>query len=136
LLDEIRDTLATCACLRQNLPVLRERLEASPRVTGRYATERDPMTPAEFRSIRQLLGLTAGNVANIIDVNERTVRGWEAGARDGKPASVPFAIGLLMRLLKRHAAVRHDLGITLDHENLHCLADAGDRRDPARHGDV
>jgi DNA-binding transcriptional regulator YiaG len=72
------------------------------------------MTAGEFRSIRHALGLTARQVGCIISVHERTARGWEAGARNGKPAPVPYSVVLLMRMLRNHAAVRHGFGITLE----------------------
>lgn len=37
------------------------------------------MTPAEFRMVREFLGLTMDWVADQLGVAERTVRNWEAG---------------------------------------------------------
>ena len=46
------------------------------------------MTPAEFKQARHTLGLTVAEVARIMDVDPRTVRGWEApaGSRSRDPS--------------------------------------------------
>jgi DNA-binding transcriptional regulator YiaG len=74
------------------------------------------MTPSEFQLARARLGLSQGDIASIVGVGERTVRGWEQGHRNGRPNPVPWSIALLIRLVLRHAAVRRDLGIVLDGE--------------------
>lgn len=37
------------------------------------------MTPAQIAATRRLIGLTADQLAGELDVNPRTVRGWESG---------------------------------------------------------
>ena len=44
------------------------------------------MTPEELRAARAAFGLTGAEFAQVFDVSDRTVRGWEAGHRDGNPA--------------------------------------------------
>lgn len=39
----------------------------------------DPMTPAELHVVREYLGLDMDDLASILQVNERTVRRWQAG---------------------------------------------------------
>lgn len=43
------------------------------------------MTPAEFKTIRESLGLSAQWIANHLGVSLRTVRYWEAGERVNIP---------------------------------------------------
>ena len=43
------------------------------------------MTSEELRAARAAFGLTGAEFARVFDVSDRTVRGWEAGQRDGKP---------------------------------------------------
>src|SRR5262252_6989661 len=69
------------------------------------------MTAAEFRLARKALKLTFADVSRLFELNERTVRGWERGKRNGKPAPVPYAISLLMRLAVKHGIIRRELGI-------------------------
>jgi DNA-binding transcriptional regulator YiaG len=69
------------------------------------------MTSAEFKQAHAELGLTGVEIARALDVTDRTVRAWEAGMRDGKPAPIPKAIAVLVRLALRHANVRRELGI-------------------------
>jgi DNA-binding XRE family transcriptional regulator len=70
------------------------------------------MTPEEFRRARAELGLTGEEFAAAFDVASRTVRAWEAGKRDGKPAPIPRPIAVLVRLALKNATVRRELGIT------------------------
>lgn len=37
------------------------------------------ISPAEFAATRHLIGLTQNDLATILNVNPRTVRGWESG---------------------------------------------------------
>ena len=53
------------------------------------------MTPAEFKSARHQLGLSANGLAKLFRVSDgRTVRRWEAGDRD-----IPGPAVVLMRWL-------------------------------------
>jgi DNA-binding XRE family transcriptional regulator len=69
------------------------------------------MTPNELRAARKALGLTQTEFANIFDVNIRTVKAWEAGHRDGRPAPIPRPIAVLVELALKHASARLALGI-------------------------
>ena len=70
------------------------------------------MTPGELKEARNTLGLTLVEFARAFDVNDRTVRGWENGARNGgKPTPVPRPIAVLVRLALKNASVRRELGI-------------------------
>ena len=65
------------------------------------------MTPAEFKSIRHALGLSAQGLARTLGVSGgRTVRRWEAGDRD-----IPGPAIKLMRLLERGKIKPKDLGL-------------------------
>lgn len=48
------------------------------------------MTPQEFRSAREQLGLSAGRLAHILNVDKRTLRRWESV--DGSAARPPNPI--------------------------------------------
>ena len=69
------------------------------------------MTPHEFKQARAALGLTGVEFARAFDVADRTVRAWEAGQRDGKPAPIPRPITVLVRLALKMPSVRRELGI-------------------------
>ena len=69
------------------------------------------MTPDELRQARAALGLTGLELANALDVSDRTVRAWESGTRDGKPSPIPQSIAVLVRLALKYASVRRELGI-------------------------
>jgi transcriptional regulator with XRE-family HTH domain len=69
------------------------------------------MTSEELRAARAAFGLTGAEFARVFDVSDRTVRGWEAGQRDGKPSPVPRPIAVLVRLALKQASVRLELGI-------------------------
>ena len=63
------------------------------------------MTPAEFRHIRNALGLSQKALAHLLQVqSDRTVRRWEAGDRD-----IPGPVRVLMILLKNGAITRDKL---------------------------
>lgn len=49
-------------------------------MTDQRAVERDPMTGAALRCIRERLGLTTRWLADHLDVAERSVHRWESGA--------------------------------------------------------
>lgn len=53
--------------------------------------------PAEFRAIRERLGLSAAGMGALLRVNGRTIRKWEAGDR-AIPGLAAMALGLLLRL--------------------------------------
>ena len=59
-------------------------LSAAPhRLTRAILPSSDSLTPAEFKSIRNALGLSAQAMARGLGVSDgRTVRRWEAGDRD------------------------------------------------------
>jgi DNA-binding transcriptional regulator YiaG len=78
---------------------------------GRFVLYIRAMTPEELRAARKAFGLTQTEFANVFDVNIRTVKAWEAGHRDGKPAPVPRPIAVLVRLAQEQASVRLALGI-------------------------
>ena len=58
-----------------------------------------PMTPAEFKTLRSSLGLSAAKLAEALGVCERSIWYWEAGR------AVPEPVARLARLLER--APRH-----------------------------
>lgn len=37
------------------------------------------MHPAEFKTLREAVGLSISTLVNVIDVDERTLRKWESG---------------------------------------------------------
>ncbi|MFQ3228665.1 helix-turn-helix domain-containing protein [Reinekea sp.] len=39
------------------------------------------MHPAEFKTLREALGLTISTLVKVIDVDERTIRKWESGKK-------------------------------------------------------
>jgi DNA-binding transcriptional regulator YiaG len=69
------------------------------------------LTPEELKQARAALGLTGDDLAAALGVAGRTVRAWESGMRDGKPAPVPQAIAVLLRLALKMPTVRRELGI-------------------------
>jgi DNA-binding transcriptional regulator YiaG len=87
---------------------------ATPRRNGLAKTsQRNPetMTPGQLRQARARLGLTGAALGALLGVDGRTVRAWEAGNRDGRPAPVPVPVELLLRLALKYASVRKELGI-------------------------
>lgn len=59
------------------------------------------MTPAELKSIRQSLGLSAEAFARLVRVESgRTVRRWESGERD-----VPGPVTVIAELLREDAGL-------------------------------
>jgi DNA-binding XRE family transcriptional regulator len=69
------------------------------------------MTREELRTAREALGLTQTEFAKAFDVNIRTVKAWEAGHHNDKPAPVPHLVAVLLRLALKQASVRLALGI-------------------------
>lgn len=70
------------------------------------------MTADELKAARERLGLSAQGFADTFGVADgRTVRGWEAGQRNGHPHPVPGPIGLLVALALRFKEVRAFLKI-------------------------
>jgi DNA-binding transcriptional regulator YiaG len=69
------------------------------------------MTREELRAARKALGLTQAEFAVCFDVDIRTVKAWEAGHHNDKPAPVPRLVAILARLALKHAPVRLALGI-------------------------
>lgn len=66
------------------------------------------MTPAELKSIRHSLGLSAEGLARLVGVESgRTVRRWEAGDRD-----IPGPVRVLLTSIMASAAVRRYFGMT------------------------
>lgn len=67
------------------------------------------MTPAEFRSARHALGLSAEGMARFARVSSgRTVRRWEEGTRE-----IPGPVQLLVELALQVPEVRERFGLIL-----------------------
>ena len=71
-------------------------------------TTDDPMTPAEFRVVREYLGLTGDWLAAELGVAGRTVRAWEAGKWP-----IPDGVREHIEQLEAHAA--DTVGEIIDH---------------------
>lgn len=69
------------------------------------------MTPDELKAARSMLGLTQPEFARVFHVSERAVRGWEYGARNGKPHKMPDVVALVVRFALKHPMIRRELGI-------------------------
>jgi DNA-binding transcriptional regulator YiaG len=69
------------------------------------------MTPEELKAARAKLGLTQAEFAKAFQVDLRTVGGFEQGARNGRPSTIPPPLALLVRFALRHPAIRRELGI-------------------------
>jgi len=54
------------------------------------------MTPADYRALRERLGLTQAATARLCDVDTRTVQRWQSGARD-----IPPPVQRLLRACER-----------------------------------
>jgi DNA-binding transcriptional regulator YiaG len=66
------------------------------------------MTPADLKSIRESLGLSAKAFARLVQVeSDRTVRRWEAGDRD-----IPGPVIVIARALRDSPAARDFFGVT------------------------
>lgn len=67
------------------------------------------MTPAELKTARHALGLTAEGFAAWLGVQSgRTVRRWELGERD-----IPGPVAVLVKSAIESAAVREHFGLKL-----------------------
>lgn len=66
--------------------------------------EDEPLTGAELRAARELLGITSDHLAKVIGVNPRTVRSWEQG-RDAVPGRIRPELAEIKQAAD--AAVRH-----------------------------
>jgi transcriptional regulator with XRE-family HTH domain len=78
------------------------------------------MIEAELKTARERLGLTQAEFARAFAVNTRTLRGWELGARNGRPAAIPRAVAVLVREALRSARVRRELGIAAQPQEEPC----------------
>lgn len=68
------------------------------------------MTGHELRQARLALGVSGEAFAAALFVSVRTLRGWEAGHRDGRPIEVPELVALVTELALKNATVRRRLG--------------------------
>lgn len=67
------------------------------------------MTPADLKSARRALGLSAGGLARWVNVSDgATVRRWERGARD-----IPGPVIVLVKAALESRAVRRFFGLRL-----------------------
>lgn len=67
------------------------------------------MTPANLKSARHALGLSAEGFARLVNVESgRTVRRWESGERD-----IPGPVTVIVRALMDSRAVRHHFGLSI-----------------------
>ena len=57
------------------------------------------MTPAQLKSARASLGLTQTQLATVLQINKRTLAGWELGTRNGKPQQIPTIAALAIEAL-------------------------------------
>jgi DNA-binding transcriptional regulator YiaG len=69
------------------------------------------MTADELKEARQQLGLSVNGMADLLGVDERTLRAWEFGERHGKPNSVPGPVALLVFILLNCKPARKLVGI-------------------------
>jgi len=72
------------------------------------------MTADELKAARRELGLSVNDLADLIDVDERTLRAWELGERHGKPIFVPGSVSLLMYVLLNCQPARELLNLNID----------------------
>lgn len=67
------------------------------------------MTPADLKSARHALGLSAEGFARLVNVESgRTVRRWESGERD-----IPGPVTVIVRALMDSRAVRRHFGLSI-----------------------
>lgn len=70
------------------------------------------LTPAELKSARRALGLSAEGFARLVQVESgRTVRRWEAGERD-----IPGPVRVLTRAILTSPEVRAYFGLAFELE--------------------
>lgn len=68
------------------------------------------MTPAELTRIIGQLGVSRAELARIVGAaSGRTVRGWEHGERNGKPAPIPRSAEIILDLALNVPAARRRL---------------------------
>ena len=70
------------------------------------------MTPVEFREARRKLGLSSARLGEIIGVEARQVRRYEAPAGASSHRPVPPFLAVLMRILVDSAQARKIAGIS------------------------
>ena len=61
------------------------------------------MHPAEFKTLREAVGLSISTLVNVIDVDERTLRKWESGKKQ-PPQGVVDSLEAIDALLNKTAA--------------------------------
>lgn len=67
------------------------------------------MTPADLKSARHALGLSAEGFARLVRVESgRTVRRWESGERD-----IPGPVVVIVDAIMASGAVRRHFGVSL-----------------------
>jgi transcriptional regulator with XRE-family HTH domain len=64
------------------------------------------MTANELRNARKALDVTWEELATGLGISVRTVTGWSAGIRNGKPNEIPRAAALLIRAAVAYPQVR------------------------------
>jgi DNA-binding transcriptional regulator YiaG len=69
------------------------------------------MTAEELKEARHFLGLSVNDLADLLGVDERTLRAWEHGERHGKPNTVPGSVSLLMYILIKCKPARKLIGL-------------------------
>jgi DNA-binding transcriptional regulator YiaG len=68
------------------------------------------MTPAELKTARHALGLSAEGFAKLVRVESgRTVRRWEAGDRD-----IPGPVIVIVEALMSSRSVRRHFGVAIE----------------------
>ena len=80
------------------------------------------MSAPEVKAIREALGMSQAQLADFLQMDgkesDRTVRGWEAGTRNGRPAKIPGPAQVLLRAIAESEAVRHHFGLTIKTERV------------------
>ncbi len=56
-------------------------LRCRPFEPATISIAKPPMHPAEFKTLREALGLSISTLVKVIDVDERTLRKWESGKK-------------------------------------------------------
>jgi transcriptional regulator with XRE-family HTH domain len=69
------------------------------------------MTPKQLKAARAALGLTQPEFAEVFQVSQRAVGGWEQGMRNGHAHAIPAPVALLVRSALKHRVIRRELGI-------------------------
>lgn len=76
------------------------------------------MSAADFKSIRESLGLTAQWLADAVHVDQRTVRRWEDG-------DIPLRDDVVDVLLQLDQQVEYEIGCEVERERARVLTDLG-----------